>query len=214
MPVKRTMPTPGQIRDLAHAIGPQYAPMVYVGAILGLRFSECAAIHLEDVDFLRSLVHVRSGVVEAGGHLAEEAPKSPAGRRTMSAPTNLLTMLAAHIASRELTAADGDHRLFTSPTGADLRYSNLRTRRWEPATKACGLDGLGFHDLRRSAATALVALGTDIRTVQERMGHSDPRLTLRLYAQATDDRDQEAADKLGDHFLGIDEDDESRSATA
>ncbi len=67
---------------------------------------------------------------------------------------------------------------------------------------------------RRYPATALVALGTDICTVQERMGHNDPRITLRLYAQASDNRDQEAADKLGDHFLGIGADEEGRSANA
>jgi integrase len=56
-----------------------------------------------------------------------------------------------------------------------------------------GLDGLGFHDLRRLNATVLVAEGVDVKTAQSRLGHSDPRLTLAVYAQATDDADRAAA---------------------
>jgi len=56
--------------------------------------------------------------------------------------------------------------------------------------------GLNFHDLRRTNATAMVAEGVDVKTAHARLGHSDPRLTLAIYAQATTERDQPAADKL------------------
>lgn len=51
---------------------------------------------------------------------------------------------------------------------------------WEPAVKDAGLDGLSFHDLRRTNATAMVAEGVDVKTAQARLGHSDPRLTLAV----------------------------------
>jgi hypothetical protein len=47
-------------------------------------------------------------------------------------------------------------------------------------------DGLGFHDLRRSSATVMVANGVSVRDAQQILGHSDPRLLLGLYAQATE----------------------------
>jgi len=43
--------------------------------------------------------------------------------------------------------------------------------------------GVTFHDLRRANATALVHAGVDMKTAQARLGHSDPRLTLGVYAQ-------------------------------
>jgi len=207
--------TVAEIQMLAATVGVAYSPMLFLGTILGLRFSECAAIRIGDVDFLRQVVHIRTGLVEAGGHLAEGAPKSASSRRSMAAPKALIEMLSSHLAVRGLTAADSDERLFVAPTGTDLRYSNFRARVWVPAVKSCKLDGIGFHDLRRSSATALVALGTDIRTAHERLGHSDPMLTLRLYAQVSDDRDQAAAEKLGDHFLTVPEaDDQADDASA
>jgi integrase len=58
-----------------------------------------------------------------------------------------------------------------------------------------------FHDVRRAAATALVLEGVDLKTAQTRLGHSDPRLTLGLYAQASIEADRDAADRVGARLL-------------
>jgi hypothetical protein len=41
----------------------------------------------------------------------------------------------------------------------------------------------------------------DMKTAQTRLGHSDPRLTLAVYAQAMSDSDRSAADRLGNRFM-------------
>jgi integrase len=85
---------------------------------------------------------------------------------------------------------------------------------WQPACVKAGVgqvvrdgqtqkgryEGPGFHDLRRANATGLVLAGVDLKTAQTRLGHSDPRLTLSVYAQATNDADRAAADALEAHF--------------
>ena len=48
-------------------------------------------------------------------------------------------------------------------------------------------------------ATALVQ-EVDVKTAQERLGHSDPRLTIGLCAQVTKAGERDAADRLGDRF--------------
>jgi hypothetical protein len=58
-----------------------------------------------------------------------------------------------------------------------------------------------LHDLRWANATGLVLEGVDIKTAQTRLGHTDPRLTLGICAQATTEADRHAADRLGDRFL-------------
>jgi integrase len=89
-------------------------------------------------------------------------------------------MLTEHLARRGLTGADTDALGFRP-----LRYERWRRRVWLPATERAGLHGLRFHDLRRANATALVLDGVDVKTAQTRLGHSDPRLTIAIYAQAT-----------------------------
>jgi integrase len=40
-----------------------------------------------------------------------------------------------------------------------------------------------------------------VKTAQARLGHSDPRLTLAIYAQATTEGDRSAASKLGARLM-------------
>jgi integrase len=81
-----------------------------------------------------------------------------------------------------------DALLFFAENGAPLDYSNWR-RVWLPAVKKTKLGNVGFHDLRRANATSLVTSRVDLKTAQ-RLGRSDPRLTLAVYAQATTDADR------------------------
>jgi integrase len=197
----RHVVTADELYALADALGSDYAPMVYLGALLGLRWGEVAGLRVRHVDFLAGTVHVAEQLTRGEhGRPSVGPPKSKAGRRVLSAPSVLLDMLSAYLARCGLTGADSDAFVFTSPNGGPLRYSNWRRRVWVTACIRAGVQGLGFHDLRRAAATALVGEGVDLKTAQTRLGHSDPRLTLGLYAQASSDADRDAAERVGRRF--------------
>jgi len=72
----------------------------------------------------------------------------------------------------------------------------------QEAEQTAGVAGAGFHDLRRTNATQLVVAGVDVKTVQTRLGHADPRLTLAVYAQAVHAADRDAAARLDERFFG------------
>jgi integrase len=59
------------------------------------------------------------------------------------------------------------------------------------------MPALGFHDLRSNTATALAADGVDVKVAQVRVGHTDPRVTLGVYARATTEADKRAAEMVG-----------------
>lgn len=199
---RRNVLTNAQLAQLADAIGEQYAPMVYTGAMLGLRWGECAGLRVGDLDLLTRTVTIAGQRTRGkGGRMVEAAPKSLAGRRTLTMPQPLVDMLAAHLNRRRLTAADADEHVFVGSRGRPLQYSGFRQRVWLPASRQIGLPDLGFHDLRRTNATAMVRMGVDVKTAQARLGHSDPRLTLGIYAQATTDADRAAADLLSGLLL-------------
>lgn len=63
--------------------------------------------------------------------------------------------------------------------------------------KRSGYDGFNLHELRHTQATLLIGGGADIKTVQTRLGHSSPSLTLSLYAHAIEQKDRDAADLIG-----------------
>ena len=191
------------LNDLAHALDPMYSGMVYVGAVLGMRWGEVAGLRIGRIDFEKRTLAVAEQVTRGrGGVTVVGAPKSDAGNRTMTIPEPLAELLRDHILAMGLDPVeDRDELVFASPEGDALDYSNWRRRIWLPAVRRAGLDGVGFHDLRRLNATAMVLDGTDVKTAQTRLGHSDPRLTLAIYAQATTEGDRLASDRLGARFF-------------
>jgi len=128
-------------------------------------------------------------------------PKSADGRRTLAVPASLMGVLADQLERRGITTHDVEAFVFTTPDGEHLDYSNWLHRIWYPAREQAGLKWLQFHDLRRANATGLIHEGVDLKTAQTRLGHTDPRLTLAIYAQATIEADRAAADALGEGFL-------------
>jgi integrase len=190
------------LASLATGMDEAYRPMPYLGAVLGLRWGECAGLKVSRLDFLRSTLTVNWQRTRGpGGAMVEGPPKSAAGNRTLTVPAPLMDMLGRHLARRALTAADGDAYVFAGPSGRPLDYSDWYHRVWLPALDAAGLPGLKFHNLRDANATGLVAEGVDVKTAQVRLGHSDPRLTLAVYAQATTEGDRVAAERLGARFM-------------
>ncbi len=190
-----------EVTTLAGAVGEQYACAVYLAAVLGLRWSEVAGLKVGALDLDGGTVAIREVRVRTAHHdQVTGPPKSEAGRRTLSMPGPLTALLKAHL-KRRGQLGHGDY-VFTSSAGGPLDYVNWRRRVWLPACLAVGLEGIGFHDLRRTAVTALVLGGVDLKTAQTRIGHSDIRLTLQTYAQASSAADRAAANTLGEHFFG------------
>ncbi len=201
-PVERPEVKPDQLHRIADALGDNYRAMVYLGAVLGLRWGECAGLRVGRIDFERSTITIAEQLTRGiGGRSVIGSPKSNAGRRTLAAPVELIALLEEHMEHRDITREDVSAFLFVGPDGDHLDYANWLHRIWYPGRKTADLDWLQFHDLRRANATGLVLEGVDIKTAQARLGHTDPRLTLGIYAQATTEADHQAAERLGKRFL-------------
>jgi integrase len=89
--------------------------------------------------------------------------------------------------------------VFPDADGGFLRKSNFIRRVYAPILKKAGLLGIRFHDWRHFHASQLVALGTNAKVVQERIGHADVGTTLRFYVHPAVEAHKAAAD----HFDAI-----------
>lgn len=173
-----------------------------MAGVLGLRWSEAIALRVSDLDFHkdRDRVAVARTVQEVGGRVRiADATKSEASRRTVSAPAALMEELAQHLETFR-TGATPDDLVFVGERGGILRRHFL-ARVLKPAATRGGLpvgvrSGLDFHGLRHVATSLMVASGEHPRVTQGRLGHSNPTLTIGLYAHVPDDVDRAAADRL------------------
>jgi integrase len=195
-PVRQSILVPPDVvNDLAEIIG----PMVYFGAVMGLRWAEAAGLRVSDLDLDDGTLFVSHQRTRGEhGEMIYKAPKSKKGTRLFAMPPKLVAIVSEYIETNDLSE---DDYLFAGPRGAPLHYSNWRRRVWKPATEAVGAPGLRFHDLRTLNTTALIELGVDVKTVQTRLGHSSARTTLDIYAKATREGDRNAAIALGGHFF-------------
>lgn len=150
--------------------------MLLLMAYTGLRFGEVTALQAQDVDLLRSRLHVRRAWSDVRGHLELVPPKS--GKARQVPLPNLL-----HDPLMELlgTLQGTDSLLFTASKGGPVRYRHWRIRHFNKAVREAGLTGLTPHGLRHTYAALSVQAGANPKVLQQAMGHSDIRLTLDTY---------------------------------
>jgi integrase len=200
---RRSRPTitTRQLYELADEVPPRFRTLILLAGVLGLRWSEAIALRVGDLDFDENRVRIVRTVQEVSGRIKiVDATKSSASRRTMAAPTPPMQELAEHLDAFRPDAASGD-LVFVGERGGVLRRSFL-ARVLKPAATRVGLAvgvraGLDFHGLRHIATSLMVASGEHPRVMQGRLGHSNPVLTIGLYAHVPDDVDRAAADRLG-----------------
>jgi integrase len=149
-------------------------------AFTGLRRGELIALRWRDVDFTGSVLRVRASYAGA----ALTAPKSGKVRSVPLAPE--VAKALAQLSRRERFMGEDD-LVFPGELGDFLDGSALR-RRYSAALGRAGLRSLRFHDLRHTFGTRMIAK-TDIRRVQEWMGHADVQTTMRYLHYAPREED-------------------------
>jgi integrase len=116
-------------------------------AYCGLRWSELAALRVENVDLLRRRLDITQAITEVnGGQLMWNTPKNQE-RRTVPIPRFLVDELAEHLAGR-----GRNELVFAAPEDGVLRNRNARRSWFDAAAAAIGESGLTPHELRHTAA--------------------------------------------------------------
>ena len=174
--------TLAQCVDILSNLGDMHRVLVLADAATGLRISEILALRWSDVDWENSSIRVTRAYVY--GKFGP--PKSRASKR----PVPLHPLLAALLeAWRKQTCYPGEEDfIFPSirlkgkkPPRANMLVAN----HLQPAARKAGIVGrVGFHTLRRTLASALVAKGNDPKLVQELLRHANVKTTLDIYAKA------------------------------
>ena len=176
-------------------------------ALYGLRRGEIAGLRWADVDLDAKTLAVAHNRVSAGGTTVENDPKSPASRRELPLPARLVTVLRAAKKRQAVERlALGEHYgagdyVVSNEIGEPYNPAVL-SRYWADAVKAAGVRHIKLHGGRHTAATLMHLDGVPVAVIAAWIGHSDPTLTLRVYAHSQ-------ADALKSAGVSLDRSDES-----
>lgn len=193
--------TVAQTRDVLERMEGEPAIVARVLYGCGLRLTEALKLRVKDVDFERHVVVVRSGkggkdrVVMLPRSLATDLTAQVARARGWWEQDRKLERLGVEMPdalARKYPSGGtswGWHWVFPADhcsrdprSGVERRhhlYPQLIQRHLKRAVRAAGIHlPVSVHTLRHSFATHLLQSGTDIRTVQELLGHSDVSTTM------------------------------------
>lgn len=174
--------------------------IILLGASVGLRRGEMAALQWKDIDFAKSTISITQNRVHTAEGVIEKSPKTQAGKRTITIGNNVVNAL------RDAKSIYDD-AVCNKPGFKDLGYVLFKengepfhpdslTQKWERFVAKHNLPPIRLHDLRHSNATAMIAAGINAKVVQHRLGHANVSITLNTYTHVLPEMDQEAADKL------------------
>ena len=165
----------------------------------GIRRGELLALKWENVDIANRVIHIKENMVQAGTEILEKSPKSDSGLRDISIGGKLATLLSEAKMQYFVDMAEPGFRdlgyVIHKHNGTPYRPDSM-TQKWNRFLKMHNLRYIRLHDLRHTHATLLLQSGVNVKTVQDRLGHSDVTITLNTYAHVTSDMAQEAANKI------------------
>jgi integrase len=180
-----------QVEKLATAAGGVDGLVVRLLAYTGLRWGELAALTVASVDLGRRRLQITQAVAEVDGRLEWKSPKDYERR---SVP--FLAFLTDDL-SKQMVGKGRDDLLFSASKGGPLRVSTWRPRVFNPARDSLkDFPKVTPHDLRHTAASLAVQAGGNVLVLARMLGHEDPSLTLRTYADLFDSDLDALADVL------------------
>ena len=157
----------------------QHRALVLTLAYCGIRWGEAVALRVSDVQFLRRRLSVHDNAVQLGVDHAEGLTKSRE-ERSVPVPQFVLDELSVQCQGRGLDAlvfGDGIHYL-PRPKSDGGWFAG--------AVKRAKVQKITPHDLRHTCASLAISSGVNVLALARMLGHADPSVTLRVYADLFD----------------------------
>jgi len=155
----------------------RHADLVLTLAFTGLRWGEAIALTVADIEFLKRRISVHRNAVQVGQEFEVGQTK---GKENRTVP------VAASVLARLAVRCEGlqpDDLLFPARGGGYLKRPSYDSTGWfNRAVERAVVQTITPHDLRHVCASLAVSSGANVLAVSRMLGHKDPSVTLRVYA--------------------------------
>lgn len=172
---------------------------VHIALCTGCRRGEIAALQWDDILWDKKQIVISKSMYHVNGKKGIKIPKTTRSNRIITIPNYMIIMLKQYqkyqMEQQLRTQIPNTHNmLFTDKHGNYL--SPIAITSWfRYFLKKNNLPHIKFHSLRHTSATLLLLNGVNIKTVANRLGHTNLSTTNR-YLHALAEADTVAAETL------------------
>ncbi|MCR5767044.1 MAG: site-specific integrase [Lachnospiraceae bacterium] len=163
---------------------------VSMAAACELRRSEISGLKLQDFDFKENQLKISRARVYADEGDVDKETKTRSGRRSIVIPaqiTEIVKQIKRYKMSNRVKYGhdyiETDY-LYVAANGAPLSVSSISGHwaRW--LEKHTEFKHVSFHGLRHTYCSLMLSYGIDPRALADQMGHSNPAISLNIYAHS------------------------------
>lgn len=167
---------------------------------LGLRTGEVCGLRWSDIDFKNNTISINQILIYVTGKgIIFKEPKTRGSKRTLSAPIELMNKL------KKWKVQHNQYKLENLLIYEDIICLNnsltpytekILLPSWYRFLERNSIRKIRLHDLRHTHATMLILSGTDMKTVSNRLGHTDIKITMNTYSHVLEEMDKKASENI------------------
>lgn len=180
----------------------RYALVCEFMALTGLRIGE--VIILKESNFIDGGVKI-SGTYATDTNLVADAyistPKTTAAYRTVALPDRAIAIVKElqkgnEIYKKQYADYVDNGYIFAMPKGTPILHTVINAKLKKVMIDMDIKKELSTHIFRHTHISILSELGIPVKAIMERVGHSDPKVTLEIYTHVTKNMTRDIVDKL------------------
>ena len=174
-------------------------PAMHLLVYTGIRRGEFLALKWGAINFEKCELRIVSSLGRRSNGLNLTKPKTARGNRVITLATSTVDVMRYYKKLQEqhkvmmAGAYEDNGIMFADELGRWLNPMRL-TRRVKSLGKQIGQPDAGPHNLRHFNGSVSIDAGVNLVVVSERLGHSNPTITLAIYAHALPGKQKQAAD--------------------
>lgn len=172
----------------------------------GLRKGEALGLKWKDIDFQNKTLKVSRTAVKVDGKQFCQSPKTKKSHRTISIDDHTISLLKTwKIYQMKRFMAHGvrfegdEQYIFTNRDCKWYSYNHIFNLN-NVLAKRFNMRRITIHGFRHTHCSLLFESGATIKEVQERLGHSNIKTTMEIYAHVTKERHEQVANRFNEYM--------------
>ena len=185
----------------SHSYHEKYADMVIVLALTGMRYGELTALQLKNIDFQNNKIEI-TGNYDSINKI-KTLPKTKNSIRIIKVSNTVIEAIKRQVVrlSERYQPLENEDYIFCFETwNIPITLSSF-IQILKKYGKQAGIEkNLSSHIFRHSHISFLAESGLPIKSIMDRVGHSNAKMTLEIYSHTTQDMEDKLVKTLDSFF--------------